>query len=217
MASLELLKLDTLDPITKRFSLSANIDRSFYSIIEYLRSYHKARTIIIEDYYIDKDYTNELSNFYSKTFSSRNGYCERLHFFRDEFHSIDHFRDAFSKGEGTYLGFMVKRPVAVGKVGRTIIRPKDFANFFHLCSIERDVHLLGNTIKAHGVPFIEQDSMVMTCAQAAMWMTAKYMHYIYSLPRQLPFDITEKSTSTIVHLGRTIPSSGLTIDQMMLV
>lgn len=42
------------------------------------------------------------------------------------------------------------------------------------------------------------------------------MHYAHSLPRHLPFDITENATAAFSYTGRSIPSSGLTLEQMIL-
>jgi len=169
----------------------------------------------VENDYIDKDFTNEFSNFYSKTFRSRYGYCKRLHFFKESFDDIDDFIENFNSEKITYLGFLVKRPLNVGKVGRTLIVPKEIENFFYLCCIKREVHLLGKTIIAVGTPFIEQDSMVMTCAQATMWMFSKYMHFANALPRYLPYEITDKATNAFIQLSRAIPSNGLTTQQIM--
>lgn len=212
--NLNLVKFDSIENMIKEFSLKET-DQSFIQILDYLKTQHEAGGIVIENNYIDKDYTNEFSNFYSKTFRLRKGYCQRLHFFKESFDNHKDFAEKLSSKNVTYLGFLVKRPLEIGKVGRTIILPKKLDQFFYLCLIKRNVHLLGETMEIKGVPFIEQDAMVMTCAQVSMWIVAKYMHYAHALPRYLPFDITEKATSSFIQLGRSIPSSGLTFEQMM--
>ena len=216
MSELELLRLDSVKTAEKFFELHSDItDKAFRQILNYMVKHQKAKSIIIEDNYIDKDYTNELSNLYSKTFRSRQGYCRRLHFFVDDFDDILSFKTAFSNNNFNYLGFIVLRPLIIGKIGRSILLPANLSNFYYLCLIKRSVHLLGKTIHAYGVPFIEQDSMVITCAQAGLWITGKYMHYTHSHPRQLPFDITNIAHSSLSYSNRAIPSSGLTLDQIM--
>ena len=74
---------------------------------------------------------------------------------------------------------------------------------------------MGTALKIKGVPFIQQDGMVMVCAQASMWIAAKYMHYAYALPRYLPYEITERATKPFIQSGRPIPSTGLAIEQIM--
>lgn len=207
--------LTTVQDAIKKYSLSTRIDTSLINILYYLIKRSGAKTLIRETEYIDKDFGNELSNLYSKTFKYRHGFCERWHFFADDFQTIEVFYNQFNKGEFRYFGFIVKRPLPVGKVGRTLIEPKKIDNFFYLCNIKREVHLLGKTIQACGVPFIEQDSMVITCAQAGIWVVAKFMHYTYSHGRFYPYEITEKANQSLNYAGRALPSSGLTSEQII--
>lgn len=204
-----------IDSAIDFFCLNDLVDISFIEVINYLKKYHDAKSLVVEYNYIDRDFSNEFSTLYSKTFTANEKYCERIHFFKEDFRDSDDFQSKYNNDKFTYLGFLIKRPIDVGKVGRTIILPMGRDNnCYYLCLINRDVHLLGKTIITKGFPFIEQDSMVITCAQAAMWMVAKYMHFEHCLPRYLPFDITEKATNAFGHAGRRLPSRGLTIDQM---
>lgn len=115
-------------------NLDARIDITFIKILDYLIKYHDTKSIIIEDNYIDRDFSNELSNFYSKTFRSRYGYCQRLHFIKESFSDEDDFLNRFNNNDITYLGYIVRRPLEVGKVGRTLILPKNFDNFLSFMS-----------------------------------------------------------------------------------
>lgn len=211
----EPIRFDDIGAAIKELNLNEDLDNSFIQILNYLKTQLEARTILVEENYIDKDFSNELSNLYSKTFKFRSGYCQRLHFFKEVFENLTDFIEKFNKNKVEYLGFIVRRPIEVGKVGRTIVRPKNINGFFYLCTVERDVHIIGKTIAATGVPFIEQDSMVITCAQSTIWMASQYMHYKHRHTRHLPFDITEKATSSFAYHGRSIPSSGLTLEQMV--
>ncbi len=205
---------ESLGKLVRYLELDRAIDNTFIDILGYIKEHLQAKTIIVEEGYIDKDYSNELSNLYSKTFSSRYGYCKRLHIFKEPCEDLDDFITKFNSNGLNYLGFIVKRPLAVGKVGRTILSPVDIPNCFYLCAIKRDVHLLGKTLVAKGTPYIEQDSMVMTCAQASIWIISKYMDYTHGIKRYLPFEITDSATSFFPHAGRAVPSDGLTLEQM---
>ena len=197
------------------FNLYAPIDKSFIGIIKYLVSLHGAKTAIVEERYIDKDWSNEFSNHYSKTFANRNGFCERIHFFNHEIKDLESFKNIWLSGVPGYLGYVVRRPIFVGKAGRSLIKPFPFKDFYYLCCIEREVHIFGKTQKVKGIPYIEQDAIVMSCAQSCIWMATNYMHHAHKLSRVHPYDITE-STNMYSFFGRPIPSTGLTVQQMVL-
>ncbi len=208
---------DSVDSAIEYLDINKDFDKTFIQILKYLKNYQNIKTILVEENYIDKDFSNELSNLYSKTFRYRHGLCQRIHFFKKRLKDLNELTNKLSKNQldDEYVGFIVKRPISVGKVGRTILAPKKLPNFYYLCIMDREVHLLGRTLKVKGVPFIEQDSMVITCAQATIWMAAKYMHYAFSHARTLPYEITDKATSSFSYLGRSIPSNGLTANQMV--
>lgn len=214
MPTLEIWHFTSVKDAIQKFSLDS-FDTTFLGILEYVKLYHKSQTILIESPYIDKHYTNELSNLYSKTFRHRKGYCTRLHFIEDSCTDLDDCLSKLDQKKLIYLGFLVIRPLAIGKVGQTLILPSHMDNFFYLCFLQKDIHLSGKTIKVRGIPFIEQDAMVISCAQASMWIIATFMHYAHSFPRQLPFEITDKATADLAYLGRSIPSSGLTTEQIV--
>lgn len=203
------------EEIADFFDLSLELDNSFLAVVKYLVDYHHAKTAVIEERYIDRDWSNEFSNFYSKTFQYRHGFCTRIHFFQDELSDLEEVQRFWETKESGYLGYIVRRPVEVGKVGRSLIMPYQFRDFFYLCCIEREVHLFGRTRTIRGIPYIQQDAMVMSCAQSTIWMATNYMHHAHKLSRIYPHDITFSSTEMFSYLGRPIPSNGLTVDQMV--
>jgi hypothetical protein len=209
------LAFESIEEAIKLLNLDRNIDNAFIDILKYLKEQHGANSILIEHNYYDRHFTNELSNLYSKTFRYRKGYCERLHFIKEQITSSDEFVNKLLQDEITYLGFIVRRPLEVGKVGYTVILPKHIDNLYCLCILQKDVHLQGKTIQVKGAPFIEQDSMVMTCAQASMWIVANIMHQNHNFPIKLPYEITDKATTNFSFIGRAIPSSGLTSEQIV--
>lgn len=176
------------------------------------------KSILIEKSYIDMDYRNEFSNLYSKTFAKFDSRCLRLHFFGKRIKNIDYLlRNQISSESVDYLGFSVLRPIIVGKVGRTVLRPHKESDdtFYPLCTARFSVHLFGKEIFVDGSPFISQDTMVMVCAQSAIWIAALYMHQKFNFPRVLPFEITKYASQSLSWFGRTIPTRGLMVYQMI--
>lgn len=189
-------------------------------ILSYLKEFVGLHTILAEDQYIDADYRNEFSYLYSKTFKNYSSYCIRLHFFQKAISDIEEIEKPGSVTNSLgYLGYTVVRPVDVGKVGRTIITYQnnkfDPELDYVLCTASFNSHIFGKEFEIKGSPFIKQESMVMTCAQASIWMAARYMHKKYGFKCHLPHDITEGASISLGWAGRTLPSEGLTVYMML--
>src|SRR5687768_7181660 len=83
--------------------------KDFLRIRRYLDN--SAKTILVETDYIDKDYRDTYSNFYSKKFATYPPRTVRLHFFaqrvpREDFWHLDRHKDQ-------YIGFIVIRPTRI--------------------------------------------------------------------------------------------------------
>jgi predicted patatin/cPLA2 family phospholipase len=49
----------------------------------------EAKTLVIENYYIDKDYLLDYSNYYSRSFNDISKFTKRVHIFSEEFGEDD--------------------------------------------------------------------------------------------------------------------------------
>jgi hypothetical protein len=98
--------------------------------------------VVVEEYYIDRDYIEDFSVFYSRSLYQYSNSCQRLHFFSADKDTVmrrlvdivqlgrdtgeDRFREAcalFSKDH--YIGFSVIKPLNGCPVGRTVLRYRD--------------------------------------------------------------------------------------------
>lgn len=155
-------------------------------------------SIIIEYEYVDVDYLDTYSAFYSKLFSEYKNKCIRLHFFGTKV-TIHDIID-FPKGIiDSYIGYVILRPTTNYQVSRTVIKSPYNDGIYHytLCNSNFEVNLSGNSLCINGMPFIQQDTNVNVCAQSSMWMIALYMHQKYSFPRCTPPQISELATKNI--------------------
>ena len=112
-----------------------------YRQLLYLEDYLRdpkigCESVLIEHHYIDRDYMEDHSVFYSKSLAGLPNHCKRLHFFKrtsghiqaelERLYKISekqHFRDAsrlFS--DEAYLGFSVIKPLNGCPVGRTVLK-----------------------------------------------------------------------------------------------
>ncbi|MDD2898394.1 MAG: hypothetical protein PHI31_06740, partial [Desulfuromonadaceae bacterium] len=103
----------------------ADICKAYLSGPEHqrLRDYLEddVKSVLIEKSYIDKDYRDAYSNFYSKKFANRPSTTYRLHFFNclipaENLFSLDQYRE-------NYIGYSVIRPTQLNAIGRTILDP----------------------------------------------------------------------------------------------
>ncbi|HID93516.1 MAG TPA: hypothetical protein EYP60_05405 [bacterium (Candidatus Stahlbacteria)] len=166
---------------------------------------------MVENNYIDRDYRDEFSFLYSKTFKNYDSRCIRLHLFQTEYAKIDEIKNL------GYLGYIIMRPIDVGNVGRTVIYPWiiDPNKYYYLCTASFKTHLFGKELSVSGTPFIQQDTMVIRCAQASIWIALRFMKQAYDFPTYLPSQITISATKYLAWAGRTVPSEGLTAQQIV--
>lgn len=180
----------------------------------------KATYAVVEEPYIDKDYSSDYLNFYAGAFRAYPRHTKRIHLFEREVASaLDkplHEQEA-ELAQAGYIGFVVLRPIAQGPIGKTvlpfpalgdglIVRRAARANF--------KAHLLGAGLELKGAaPFIQQDERLGACAQASIWMADRPVHERH---RRTPWhsiaEITRLATTpTDAELSRSLPagSSGL--------
>lgn len=155
------------------------------------------KTVVCEREYIDTDFLDEFQNYYCKRFRVFPAKCSRLHFFQKCFAKQELLSRVLAKAG--YLGFSVIRPTLSYRTGRTVLRsPKANMNsMFTLCRADFKVNLSGNALSATGMPFIQQDTNVCVCAEAALWMTNSYMHKRYGSPYFRPSQITLAATRSL--------------------
>ena len=173
------------------------------------------QTAVFEYDYVDEDYQDEFACFYSKTFKKYPHRCTRVHFFSCAIPLKT--RTGFDKYKNSYLGFMVLRPTDLQRVGRTILKPTldDPNRQFINCTTSYSAHILGDDFRVQAMPFIQQDTQVGACAQASLWMLARYMSQRFGHRRFLPAEINALAKAHMA-MGRPLPAeSGLTPIQIL--
>lgn len=206
--------------------------------LEYIDRYVsklECSTIIVETEYIDRDYIEDHSLFYSRNRESLPNYCSRVHFFRrlsvrelrKDFRRIsalckdnDSYSGRCSKfSDEFYLGFMVVKPLHGCPVGRTVLR-----TFASDCgegnernfrgSLPYKVHVLGVQLEVVGLAFQQQDQGVSACATTAIWTSLQKLKSTEELSGATPAQITMLASRFSLPIGRQLPSEGLNLEQM---
>jgi len=190
----------------------------------------KARTIIVEYNYVDRDFLEDFAAYYVRCFPDYKRYCTRIHFF-DRLFTEDNFKDLISASEDSlvsekdlqdsYLGFVIVKPLPKTIIGRTCLRTypkndaeKDGERFFPIIR-QYNVNLFGVSLNVETLAFQEQDQVAAACATSALWSVfqgtgKKFQHSIPS-----PVKITEKAFQSFPLATRAFPNrDGLTAEMM---
>lgn len=187
----------------------------------------KAKTVVVEENYIDKDYLIDYSFFYARSFKHYDRFTKRLHFFSETFSEED-FKKLFDLDKefsellkNTYLGFVIVKPIKCPNqneyfIGRTVLqtyplRVEDESR--HFITNENSVSLFGFPLTLKSLPYQTQDSMVAACATTAIWVSLYALNALFKTQRSSPIEITQTSVS-FPGLERNFPSAGLNIWQM---
>jgi hypothetical protein len=176
---------------------------------------HACKSVLFEYDYVDKDYQDEYAAFYCKAFKQYKSRCVRLHFFSRAIPRRTKWN--FGRYAEHYFGYVVIRPTDLQRVGRTVLRPTvtDPDRQFVHCSVECHAHILGETFTVAGMPFIQQDTQVGACAQASLWMLARYMSRRFGYREFLPSEINQLAKANMA-VGRLLPAQdGLNPYQML--
>lgn len=184
-----------------------------------------AKTCVLEDKYVDKDYLIDYQKFYSRSFDEAKRFTERIHFFVEDF-STTKFEESLENNDieylrKSYLGFVVIRPIKGSDrkrlIGRTILNAYPDEKGSEKRVFIRgnyDVSLFGIPLSVSSLPFQVQDQGVSACATIALWTALHPLADTYGIQRLFPAEITELSTSFPSEY-RNFPSSGLNWGQMI--
>lgn len=173
-----------------------------------------AKTAVIEFRYLDADYRDEHSRFYSTTFRRYPSAAHRIHLFAESATAqLADPNEPIRFEPLGYLGYIVARPVSGGPVGRVMLRPPPHVEEAISCLSTDTVNLFGEELSVIGTPFIAQDAQLSRCAHAALWVVARHHHLRWGGPKLLPGAIVD-AVPLEAGPGRTLPSQGLTLTQM---
>ena len=199
--------------------------------IRYLSKYLRllnCQTVLIEKHYVDRDYIEDSALFYARSLRNYPNYCERLHFFREQFDAArwrefitDTTRRKQSEAylQDQYLGFSVARPLPGSRVGRTVVQTlgpvnDDGDERIFAGTREYEVNLAGFNLSIRGLAFQQQDRGVSACATTALWSSLHFVAPGESLALPTPAQITQAACRYLLYTGRPLPSEGLSIEQM---
>ncbi|HWC35481.1 MAG TPA: hypothetical protein VG650_11730 [Mycobacteriales bacterium] len=172
---------------------------------------HGVVSVLVERRYVDADWRSQLARFYNGTLRRFPSVCHRMHFFGapvpDDLSQLDAL-------QSSYHGYTILRPFPIAPVGRTMIRPPAELADAVRCETTEEVDVFGYRLKITAMPFISQDTQLLRCAHAAVWMVLRHASATYGLPQALPHTIFEAALGGVM-AGRQLPNDGLSPYQLM--
>ena len=173
------------------------------------------QTILVEKKYIDEDYLDTYSRYYSKAFNQKASHCVRIHFFSESYSESDFFSEPAITPDH-YLGFCIVRPTGNQFISRTVLappHPDSHDSYFLHARTEATSHILGVPHRVNGSPFIQQDINTFICAGAALWVVSHLMEKVGRARRFYPAEIGELAQKGLSH-GQL--RRGLTVEQIVM-
>ena len=176
-----------------------------------------ARSYVLEDRYIDRDYSADYLHFYARTFRTHARHCQRAHFFSDdispelgEARSTEAINQLRNLAATSYCGFCVIRPLPTAPIGRTVLRAdlrgRSDMEASVTCRATFEANLLGIDLKVPGAAYLQQDARVGACAQVAIWAGMRHMHARHGYNWVSVADITRLATPTAPDEATSLPA-----------
>ena len=186
------------------------------------------RSYVVEDPYIDRDYSADYLHFYARTFRAHNRHCRRIHFFSSDVSSVlsrplstEALHQIRTAARSAYCGFCVIRPLPTAPVGRSVLRGQVLDRFNMeatvTCRAQFRANLFGVDLEVTGTSFLQQDARVGACAQVAIWAGMRHMHARYNYNWVSVADITRFATPTTASEAVSLPAGSdfLTSERMI--
>ncbi|GAB2797801.1 hypothetical protein HNQ93_004049 [Hymenobacter luteus] len=217
----------------------------FAYLSEYLGSTNDAlgaQTMLVEEPYVSQSYLTDYASYYSLGFADYPRFCKRIHFFKLAFaqsaledalvapdapplteqgQEIDPAALARWKAAqdlwGSYLGYVVVKPLPTAPIGATLLKPYDNgAEKVRHYPARRPYHLnlLGKPLTLNSLIFQEQDLVVSACATTALWMAFHKTAQLFQTVLPSPYQITAATKNLFNSTGRTFPNDGLDLYQI---
>lgn len=182
-------------------------------------------TIVVENDYVNREYLEDYSSYYVRSFKQYDRYCTRVHFFSFPFNE-EQFKDVL-KNEGIgnlvnnlkneYKGFIVLKPLPKTIIGKTCLKTYPHDGYRYFPAIRKyEVSLFGISLEVESLAYQEQDSIVAACASSAIWSTLHGTGILFQHSLPSPVDITNAAIKHFPFSNRHFPNKGLTPEQMAL-
>lgn len=236
--SLEIIPYFDEDALAKALSNDCTppeairLKNHFKYLFDYLTDV-EARSIVIEDKYISKDYLHDYATYYALCKKRYNRHCKRVHFFKTtispelldkallevESKETDELKKKEPSFADDYLGFIVVKPIPKTVIGFSVLNNYNSAehipNRKFWGTRNYKVHLFGRELTVYdSLAFQEQDSVLAACATTAVWSMLNVASLDPFTVIKSPSQITKDADNVSQDGSRLFPNKGLSILQI---
>jgi hypothetical protein len=205
-----------MGPIRGLFKYQSIQSENYDDIIKQLRDLGAAAALI-EDDYLDRDFSEAYSAYYAKTFKRHSKICTRVLLFSCSLSFLAGIVNPTASAErlqtessSHYLGHIILRPISRAPVSQAILRapppPPGFESHL-LVKARYTAHILGAELAVDAVPMTQQDSRIGACVQASIWVIARHIHARHRGPWLSTVAITAAAIANTEHsINRSLPA-----------
>lgn len=185
----------------------------------------KTQTIVVEYNYINREFLEDYSSYYVRSFNNYERKCTRVHFFGAPFNeeqfsqSLRNDAVGFQASElkNSYHGFIVLKKLPRTIIGKTCLSTYPCDGFRFFPPIRKyKTNLFGIPLEVNSLAYQEQDSIVAACASSAIWSALHGTGILFQHSLPSPVEITRSATKHFPFSNRHFPNKGLTPEQMAL-
>ncbi|MBN1693761.1 MAG: hypothetical protein JW845_09450 [Dehalococcoidales bacterium] len=180
-----------------------------------------AVTALIEEGYLDRDYSYSHFMQRGRAFTPSSRRTMRVHFFSSHFTKRRLYKmtpDFQNLMNDVYLGYSVIRPGDPPTLGRTFIEPPEYINsqkVFFPAQASFESNICGAVLRKKACPYLSQDHVVLACATASLWISSTSLSLKgVGITNFTTGEITALALSLNRPYGPTIGERGLLIGEM---
>jgi len=183
-------------------------------------------TILEEKEYVNRDFLEDYSLHYVRSFTDYRRVCVRLHFFETSFTQKD-FSELLKNPvspeselsqkilQKSYHGFMVLKPLPFTIIGKTCLKTYKCENKRYFPAIRKyKANLFGIPLQIKSLAYQEQDRIAAACASSATWSVFHGTGMLFQHQLPSPVKITQWATKHFPTVDRHFPNKGLTSEQI---
>ncbi|ODS36960.1 MAG: hypothetical protein A7315_13785 [Candidatus Altiarchaeales archaeon WOR_SM1_79] len=179
----------------------------------------KVKTFVIEHPYIEKEWRELYSLHYCKTNYSpdkTNPFAFRIHLIEDDIDDVEELKIDQNNSSNSYIGYLTLRPLPANIISKIVIKPRKYFELekdeeLFMITAKYTVNIKGRKIKFNAFPLFCQDAVVTVCIHTTGMMLSDIMHRRYG-NNKMPIEKMVLDESP--HLGRKIPSRGITVNHL---
>lgn len=171
------------------------------------------KSVIVEDQYVDADYSSAFTHFYSHAFNPPKRWCTRHLFFAENIKTAAGLYR--TRAVKSYKGCVTIWPTDPPVIGRTVLPFPEIDGAIKVLA-PYEAHVNGVTLHIESALIASKDFGVSTCATVVTWLATDILQRKFGLKSCSSTEITLLAAGEEPKWGRPLPQiEGLSSDQIV--